>query len=139
MFLFGLKQYSIKGSNEEDNKKKRELLYKKEKDDEANRSTFFRLFESFMESTPQLLLQMYILAKKYAPANSIISSPLSTIGNRINECISNFTTGVEDNFSHFNYFHWKMENTSSSFVCEFQSGATTGDTSTSSFECTNGI
>ena len=125
VFLYGLKQYSIKGSNEEDKKKKRQLLYKKEKDDEANRSTFFRLFESFMESTPQLLLQMYILMKKYVgPANDSSSSPLSP---PFGECISNCITTAEAGGN----FRSTMGNTSSSVVCEFQSG----EFSTTDSEC----
>ena len=133
MFLFGLKQYRIKGSNEEDNKKKRQLLYKKEKDDEANRSTLFRLFESFMESTPQLLLQMYILMKKYVgPVNDSTISPLSP---PFGECISNCITTAEAGGN----FRLTMGNTSTSEIPDFQSGAATGDTSTSSFECTNDL
>ena len=125
VFLYGLKQYSIKGSNEEDNKKKRQLLYKKEKDDEANRSTFFRLFESFMESTPQLLLQMYILMKKYVgPANGSTISPLSP---PFGDCISNCITTAEAGGN----FRSTMGNTSTSEIPDFQSG----DFSTTDSEC----
>ena len=53
--MYGREQYS-----EEDEKKKKLLKY--QKIDEAKRSTFLQLFESFMESAPQLLLQMYIIA-----------------------------------------------------------------------------
>ena len=123
VFLFGLKQYRIKESNEED-KKKRQLLYKKEKDDEANRSTFFRLFESFMESTPQLLLQMYILMKKYVgPVNDSTISPLSP---PFGECISNCT--MEEAGGNFRL---TMGNTWTSEIPDFQSG----DFSTTDSEC----
>ena len=125
VFLYCLKQYRIKGSNEEDNKKKRQLLYKKEKDDEANRSTFFRLFESFMESTPQLLLQMYILMKKYVgPVNDSTISPLSP---PFGECISNCITTAEAGGN----FRSTMGNTSTSEIPDFQSG----DFSTTDSEC----
>ena len=58
--MYGREQNSIKGTSEEDEKKKK--LLKDQKIDEAKRSTFLQLFESFMESAPQLLLQMYIIA-----------------------------------------------------------------------------
>ena len=45
-------------------------MYKKEKNCEAERSASFQLFESFMESAPQLLLQMYILAVKVSTATN---------------------------------------------------------------------
>ena len=126
VFLYGLKQYRIKGSNEEDNRKKRQLLYKKEKDDEANRSTFFRLFESFMESTPQLLLQMYILMKKYVgPAND--SSTISPLSPPFGECICNCITTAEAGGN----FRSTMGNTSTSEIPDFQSG----DFSTTDSEC----
>ena len=57
MFTYGREQYTTKDEKER-------KLYKKEKNNENDRSTFLQLFESFMESAPQLLLQMYILAAK---------------------------------------------------------------------------
>ena len=58
--MYSREQYSIKGTSEVEKKKKK--LLKDQKVDETKRSTFLQLFESFMESAPQLLLQMYIIA-----------------------------------------------------------------------------
>ena len=68
IFCYDWQQYTTPKTTYE--QKKRRELYKKEKKREAERSKSFQLFESFMESAPQLLLQMYILAVKVSTATN---------------------------------------------------------------------
>ena len=68
IFCYDWQQYTTPETT--DKEKKRRELYKKEKKREAERSKSFQLFESFMESAPQLLLQMYILAVKVSTATN---------------------------------------------------------------------
>ena len=76
IFCYGWKQYSTAA---EDHKKRE--LYKKEKNRETERSIFLQLFESFMESAPQLLLQMYILATKVSITYSSLHFTSDTFSN----------------------------------------------------------
>lgn len=72
IFCYNWQQYTTPETTDE--QKNRRELYKKEKKREAERSKSFQLFESFMESAPQLLLQMYILAVNVSTASSSSST-----------------------------------------------------------------
>ena len=71
IFHYGERQYTTPETT--DKEKKTRELYKKERNREDQGSTFLQLFEAFMESAPQLLLQMYILAVKVSSSSSLQS------------------------------------------------------------------
>ena len=79
VFCYGL-QYKRALKKEETDKitgefeaknNKRSELFKKAKEAEDNQRIFFQLVESFMENAPQLLLQMYILARNISVSQEI--------------------------------------------------------------------
>ena len=89
IFFYGWKQYTTTDDN-----KKREL-YKKEKKRETEKAKLFQLLEAFMESSPQLLLQMYILATEVSKAPSNGTGQIGCNGN----CTTTNNSIVDSSYS----------------------------------------
>ena len=98
IFYYGWRQYTTPETT--DKEKKTRELYKKERNREDQGSTFLQLFEAFMESAPQLLLQMYILAVKVSSnSNSLQSIGQEEYNSTTDTMMNTTSTAMEQNES----------------------------------------
>ena len=96
IFHYGKRQYTTPETTDEE--KKTIELYTKERNREDQGSTFLQLFEAFMESAPQLLLQMYIVAVKVSSnSNSLQSIGQGEYNSTTNAIMNTTSTAMEQN------------------------------------------